>query len=153
MIVEPELRIADFIKAGADIISVHAEPSSTIHLHRTLNQVCEEFHRRGPGCDRHTQDCDGKTHTVGKSGETYDRPWQPVIIEPNLHKKQHTHDTFALQVVLCCCTSVQLDFDVALALVCSVSSHGLLLLARACKAPTLGLTAGSTNGCFVGCVI
>ncbi|MEW5312898.1 MAG: hypothetical protein WDW38_004496 [Sanguina aurantia] len=41
MIVEPELRIADFIKAGADIISVHAEPSSTIHLHRTLNQIKE----------------------------------------------------------------------------------------------------------------
>lgn len=39
MIVEPELRIPDFIKAGADIISVHAEQSSTIHLHRTLNQV------------------------------------------------------------------------------------------------------------------
>jgi pentose-5-phosphate-3-epimerase len=39
MIVEPELRVADFAKAGADIISVHAEQSSTIHLHRTLNQV------------------------------------------------------------------------------------------------------------------
>ncbi|KAG2452549.1 hypothetical protein HYH02_002786 [Chlamydomonas schloesseri] len=39
MIVEPELRIPDFAKAGADIISVHAEQSSTIHLHRTLNQV------------------------------------------------------------------------------------------------------------------
>jgi pentose-5-phosphate-3-epimerase len=39
MIVEPELRVADFAKAGADIISVHAEQASTIHLHRTLNQV------------------------------------------------------------------------------------------------------------------
>ncbi|KAG2445985.1 hypothetical protein HXX76_000588 [Chlamydomonas incerta] len=39
MIVEPELRIPDFAKAGADIISVHAEQSSTIHLHRTLNMV------------------------------------------------------------------------------------------------------------------
>jgi ribulose-phosphate 3-epimerase len=39
MIVEPELRVADFAKAGADIISVHCEQSSTIHLHRTLNQV------------------------------------------------------------------------------------------------------------------
>lgn len=39
MIVEPELRVADFAKAGADIISVHAEQSSTIHLHRTLNQI------------------------------------------------------------------------------------------------------------------
>lgn len=34
MIVEPELRVADFAKAGADIISVHAEQTSTIHLHR-----------------------------------------------------------------------------------------------------------------------
>ena len=39
MIVEPELRVADFAKAGADIISVHAEQSSTIHLHRTLGQI------------------------------------------------------------------------------------------------------------------
>jgi ribulose-phosphate 3-epimerase len=39
MIVEPELRVADFAKAGADIISVHAEQTATIHLHRTLNQI------------------------------------------------------------------------------------------------------------------
>eukprot|EP00741_Cyanophora_paradoxa_P011836 tig00020564_g11439.t1 len=39
MIVEPELRIPDFAKAGADIISVHAEQSSTIHLHRVVNQI------------------------------------------------------------------------------------------------------------------
>lgn len=42
MIVEPEQRVPDFIKAGADIVSVHCEQSSTIHLHRTLNQV--RFH-------------------------------------------------------------------------------------------------------------
>ena len=30
---------ADFIKAGSDIVSVHAEQSSTIHLHRVLTQV------------------------------------------------------------------------------------------------------------------
>ncbi len=39
MIVEPELRVADFAKAGADIISVHAEGAATIHLHRTLAQI------------------------------------------------------------------------------------------------------------------
>ncbi len=39
MIVEPEKYVADFAKAGADIISVHAESSSTIHLHRTLSQI------------------------------------------------------------------------------------------------------------------
>ncbi|KAK9901247.1 hypothetical protein WJX75_002268 [Coccomyxa subellipsoidea] len=39
MIVEPDLRIADFVKAGSDIISVHAEQSSTIHLHRVVNQI------------------------------------------------------------------------------------------------------------------
>eukprot|EP01025_Chloroclados_australasicus_P018662 TRINITY_DN19901_c0_g1_i1.p2 TRINITY_DN19901_c0_g1~~TRINITY_DN19901_c0_g1_i1.p2 ORF type:complete len:185 (+),score=25.78 TRINITY_DN19901_c0_g1_i1:104-658(+) len=38
MIVEPELRVPDFAKAGADIISVHAETAATIHLHRSLNQ-------------------------------------------------------------------------------------------------------------------
>jgi len=39
MIVEPELRVADFAKAGADIISVHCEGASTIHLHRTLSLI------------------------------------------------------------------------------------------------------------------
>jgi ribulose-phosphate 3-epimerase len=41
MIVEPERYVADFAKAGADIISVHAENSATIHLHRTLGQIKE----------------------------------------------------------------------------------------------------------------
>ena len=27
------------VQAGADIISVHAEGASTIHLHRTVNQI------------------------------------------------------------------------------------------------------------------
>ncbi|KAG6557790.1 hypothetical protein Mapa_000557 [Marchantia paleacea] len=39
MIVEPEQRVADFIKAGADIVSVHAEVAATIHLHRTINLI------------------------------------------------------------------------------------------------------------------
>ena len=39
MIVEPEQRIADFAKAGSDIISVHCEQASTIHLHRVVNAI------------------------------------------------------------------------------------------------------------------
>lgn len=39
MIVEPEQRIEDFVKAGADVISVHCEAASTIHLHRTICQI------------------------------------------------------------------------------------------------------------------
>ncbi|KAG8379215.1 hypothetical protein BUALT_Bualt07G0065400 [Buddleja alternifolia] len=39
MIVEPDQRVPDFIKAGADIVSIHCEQSSTIHLHRTVNQI------------------------------------------------------------------------------------------------------------------
>jgi len=39
MIVEPDQRVPDFIKAGADIVSIHCEQSSTIHLHRAINQV------------------------------------------------------------------------------------------------------------------
>lgn len=39
MIVEPEQRVADFAKAGCDIISVHCEDAATIHLHRTVNQI------------------------------------------------------------------------------------------------------------------
>jgi ribulose-phosphate 3-epimerase len=45
MIVEPEQRVADFAKAGADIISVHCEDAATIHLHRTVNQI------KDLGCD------------------------------------------------------------------------------------------------------
>lgn len=37
MIEKPERYIEDFVKAGADIITVHAE--STIHLHRLIQQV------------------------------------------------------------------------------------------------------------------
>lgn len=40
---EPEQRVADFAKAGSDIISVHAEQSATIHLHRVVNQVQFNF--------------------------------------------------------------------------------------------------------------
>jgi ribulose-phosphate 3-epimerase len=41
MIVEPERYVADFAKAGADHIVVHAETSSTTHLHRVLGQIKE----------------------------------------------------------------------------------------------------------------
>jgi len=37
MIAEPERYIDDFAKAGADILTVHAEAS--IHLHRTIQQI------------------------------------------------------------------------------------------------------------------
>jgi len=39
MIVEPERYVEDFARAGADHILVHCEPSSTIHLHRTLSHI------------------------------------------------------------------------------------------------------------------
>jgi len=39
MIVEPEQRVPYFIKAGADIVSVHYEQTSTIHLHQTVNRI------------------------------------------------------------------------------------------------------------------
>ncbi|MGQ4648762.1 ribulose-phosphate 3-epimerase [Lyngbya aestuarii] len=41
MIVEPEKYVEDFAKAGADIISVHAEHNASPHLHRTLSQIKE----------------------------------------------------------------------------------------------------------------
>jgi ribulose-phosphate 3-epimerase len=37
MIVEPERYVQDFVKAGADILTVHQETSP--HLHRTLQQI------------------------------------------------------------------------------------------------------------------
>ncbi len=41
MIVEPEKYVADFAKAGADQITVHAEHNASPHLHRTLGQIRE----------------------------------------------------------------------------------------------------------------
>src|SRR5438045_8680310 len=38
MIVEPERYLEDFMRAGADHILVHAEPTSTVHLHRVLSR-------------------------------------------------------------------------------------------------------------------
>jgi ribulose-phosphate 3-epimerase len=39
MIVEPERYLDAFAHAGADHLLVHCEPSSTIHLHRTLSHI------------------------------------------------------------------------------------------------------------------
>ena len=41
MIVEPERYLDDFVRAGADHILVHAEPTSTVHLHRVLSRIRE----------------------------------------------------------------------------------------------------------------
>ncbi|MEI6427891.1 MAG: ribulose-phosphate 3-epimerase [Pseudanabaena sp. ELA607] len=41
MIVEPEKFVPDFAKAGADIITVHAEHTACPHLHRNLSQIKE----------------------------------------------------------------------------------------------------------------
>jgi ribulose-phosphate 3-epimerase len=41
MIVEPERYLASFADAGADHLLVHAEPGSTIHLHRVLCRIRE----------------------------------------------------------------------------------------------------------------
>jgi len=41
MIVEPERYLEDFVRAGADHILVHAEPTSTVHLHRVLSRIRE----------------------------------------------------------------------------------------------------------------
>lgn len=41
MIVEPEKYVADFAKAGADIITVHCEHNASVHLHRSLSQIRE----------------------------------------------------------------------------------------------------------------
>ncbi len=52
MIVEPERYIADFAKAGADIISVHVEAST--HLQRTLHAIRGLGKRAGVVLNPHT---------------------------------------------------------------------------------------------------
>jgi ribulose-phosphate 3-epimerase len=39
MIVEPERYLEQFARAGADHLLVQAEPTSTVHLHRTLSHI------------------------------------------------------------------------------------------------------------------
>jgi ribulose-phosphate 3-epimerase len=41
MIVEPERYLDAFAEAGADHLLVHCEPSSTVHLHRTLGHILD----------------------------------------------------------------------------------------------------------------
>jgi ribulose-phosphate 3-epimerase len=52
MIVEPERYVADFCKAGADIVSVHVEASP--HLHRTLQQIRALGKKAGVVLNPHT---------------------------------------------------------------------------------------------------
>jgi ribulose-phosphate 3-epimerase len=51
MIVEPERYLAAFAKAGADHLLVQAEPSATVHLHRTLSQIRELGKKAGAVLD------------------------------------------------------------------------------------------------------
>lgn len=52
MIVEPERYIEDFARAGADVITVHAEACT--HLHRTLQQIRSAGKRAGVSLNPHT---------------------------------------------------------------------------------------------------
>ena len=54
MIVEPERYIEAFAKAGADIITVHAEACT--HLHRTLQQIRAAGKRAGVSLNPHTSE-------------------------------------------------------------------------------------------------
>lgn len=52
MIVQPERYIEDFRKAGADILTVHAEAST--HLHRTIQQIKSCGMKAGVALNPHT---------------------------------------------------------------------------------------------------
>ncbi len=52
MIVEPERYVEDFARAGADVITVHAEACT--HLHRTLQQIRSTGKRAGVALNPHT---------------------------------------------------------------------------------------------------
>ena len=56
MIVEPEHYIDEFKKAGADILTVHAE--ACIHLHRTVQYIKQQGMKAGVAINPHTSlDC------------------------------------------------------------------------------------------------
>jgi ribulose-phosphate 3-epimerase len=54
MIVEPERYIDEFARAGADVITVHAEACT--HLHRTLHQIRAAGRRAGVALNPHTSE-------------------------------------------------------------------------------------------------
>ena len=54
MIVEPERYVDEFAKAGADVITVHAEACT--HLHRTLQQIRATGKRAGVSLNPHTSE-------------------------------------------------------------------------------------------------
>jgi ribulose-phosphate 3-epimerase len=62
MIVEPERYVADFAKAGADVISVHVEASP--HLHRTLQTIRGLGKKAGVVLNPHTPE-DAIRHVLG----------------------------------------------------------------------------------------
>jgi len=51
MIVEPERYLEDFVQAGADHLLIQVEPTSTVHLHRTLSRVRELGKKAGAVLD------------------------------------------------------------------------------------------------------
>ncbi len=51
MIVEPERYLKDFVEAGADHLLIQVEPTSTVHLHRTLSRVRELGKKAGAVLD------------------------------------------------------------------------------------------------------
>jgi ribulose-phosphate 3-epimerase len=54
MIIEPERYVADFVDAGADIVSVHVEASP--HLHRTIQQIHAAGAKAGVVLNPHTHE-------------------------------------------------------------------------------------------------
>ena len=69
MIVESEWRVPDFIKEGANIVSVHSEQSSTIHLHRTINQIKDTWGAARGGIVRMKRECRKKRLSSKKKKE------------------------------------------------------------------------------------
>jgi len=61
MIVEPERYVADFIEAGADLVSVHLEASP--HLHRTLSLIRQLGAKAGAVLNPHSP-IDGLSHVL-----------------------------------------------------------------------------------------
>ena len=62
MIVEPERYVADFVDAGASIVTVHVEASP--HLHRTLQQIKSLGAKAGVSLNPHTSE-ESIRHVLG----------------------------------------------------------------------------------------
>ena len=97
MIVQPERYVADFVKAGANHITVHVE--ATKHLHRTIQQIKQLGATAGVALNPATPlGRAGGDPAVRRSGADHER--QSRLWRPGVYPDHHRQDRAAARSML-----------------------------------------------------